>query len=144
MLVSFVCRLSFHYSLVQDQKEKQVFYKIKSAQKVLPLGYFDDMYGYLESAVALTPSFDDLVTIRNLLEVANFTMAVNGPRSLREHRRPSLTSIDLNFGCCSSDATPLATPRTEAVLAELPNRFQSLSQKVLIMIGAAENESLAQ
>ena len=133
-------RLSYHYTHAHGFPEKEILYKIKSAEKVLPLGYYDDVYGYLDSAASLANNPEELKQINNLLEVAIFTIAASGPRSARAHRRPSLDpTLDLSLPLFSADSgsgaagggmSAATTPRTAAHIAELPSKFYQLESFV--------------
>lgn len=140
-------RLCYHYSQAMDYQEKVVYYQIKSAQKVLPLGYFDDVYGYLEKASSLTTSLGDLYEIKDMLEVAILSIAESGPRSARAHRRPSLeisptltSSVLTMLKKQGSDTSLAPTPRTASQLAELPSKYYQLEALVkdkIVAVSAA-------
>ena len=115
--------MCYHYSHSQDNEMKELHYRIKSAEKALPLGYYDDIYQYLEGALKLAESLDVLTTIRTTLEMAIVNIESSGLRSARGHRRPSLTSVDMP----DANGTPLATPRTR----ELPNKLRELESNVI-------------
>jgi hypothetical protein len=131
-------RLSYHYSNAHDHQEKEVFYKIKSAQKVLPLGYYDDVYTYLQSALTLTTKPEELAAIKDIVGRALFTIAATGPRSARAHRRPSLDSLRLSaLPKNSEEECPLNnTPRTAAHIAELPSKLNQLEAYVVAKMEA--------
>jgi hypothetical protein len=116
-------RLSYHYSHAHKYQEKELFYKINSAQKVLKLGYYDDVHTYLESAITLTVDIKQLTDILNIVQLTVAIIATSGPKSPTRHRRPSMTGILLS---------PNQTPRKAAQTAELPNKFTQLETNVKI------------
>ena len=122
-------RLNYHYTHAHDQHEKELFYKLKSAEKVLALGYFDDLHGYLESAVPLSTDLATLLHIKSLVDAAISTIAVSGPRSPRHHRRPSLDNL-----IPTEDSVPPDTPRKLETLAQIPVKVEQLRVKVAALI----------
>jgi hypothetical protein len=125
-------RLGYHYSQAQKYEEKELFYKINSAQKVLTLGYFDDVYTYLQGAVTLTLDIEQLSNILNITQLAIATIATSGPMSPRSNRRPSITGTLLS---------PTATPRGAARTAELPTKFTRLETHLKEKIEAIKDSS---
>jgi hypothetical protein len=101
--------LSYHYSHAQKYKEKELFYKVHSAQKVLKLGYIDDVYSYLYSAVTLTVDIEQLTDILHIVQSAILTIVAK-------------TSIGLH-------SSP-QTPQKAALTAELPTKFTHLETNV--------------
>lgn len=104
---------------------------MKSAEKVLALGYFDDLYGYLESVLPLATDLTTLLRIKSLVRAAIATIAVSGPRSPRKHRRPSLEKVlpTDDSGCSITE-----TPRTLETIAQIPLQFEQLRLQVVELI----------
>ena len=102
---------------------------------MLKLGYFDDFYSYVESAIPLSNDLETFVHFKSLIEMAIQTMAVAGPRSPRQHRRPSFENI-----LPSESHSAANTPRTIAHIAEMPTKIQQLKAVVLEKIKEIENK----